>query len=228
MSFTNASANTNAYQLTNEELLLVNVLNTMYNDNLRQIQTTTVMLGGLIESNHQIRHSLTSLLGQSPTLRRRRHTAGPLVLDAIHEFTVYPNGTADTDEWFAQSSNQFMRPVEIYPAPAQIEIATRVARYGDIARPINSSCPISMEEFNDNDTVTVIRHCGHLFHTEPLMNWFRTNCRCPVCRFDVRDYQPQTPTDLLASAEPVSRTERRTVTTNELTTLLANMLRRSL
>jgi hypothetical protein len=45
-----------------------------------------------------------------------------------------------------------------------------------------------MEDFNDNDMVTVIRHCGHTFHTESLLNWFRTNCRCPVCRYDIRDY----------------------------------------
>ena len=45
-----------------------------------------------------------------------------------------------------------------------------------------------MDDFNDNDMVTVIRHCGHIFHTEHLMNWFRSNCRCPVCRYDIRDY----------------------------------------
>ena len=45
-----------------------------------------------------------------------------------------------------------------------------------------------MDEFNDNDMVTVIRQCGHTFHTEHIMNWFRSNCRCPVCRYDIRDY----------------------------------------
>ena len=80
------------------------------------------------------------------------------------------------------------QPVQIYPTLSQIEAATRRVRYCDIARPINMSCPISMDEFNDNDMVTVIRHCGHIFHNEHIMNWFRSNCRCPVCRYDIREY----------------------------------------
>ena len=45
-----------------------------------------------------------------------------------------------------------------------------------------------MDEFNDTDMVTVIRHCGHIFHTENIMNWFSSHCNCPVCRYDIRDY----------------------------------------
>jgi hypothetical protein len=93
-----------------------------------------------------------------------------------------------SDELFTQIFNNFLQPVQIYPTQSQIETATRRVRYCDISRPINTSCPISMEDFNDNDMVTVIRHCGHTFHTENLMNWFRSNCRCPVCRYDIRDY----------------------------------------
>ena len=82
----------------------------------------------------------------------------------------------------------FFEPIEVFPTQSQIESATRCVRYCDIITPVNTSCPISLETFNDNDMVTVIRHCGHTFHTEYLMNWFRTNCRCPVCRYDIRDY----------------------------------------
>jgi hypothetical protein len=82
----------------------------------------------------------------------------------------------------------FLQPIEIYPTQSQIETATRRARYCDISRPINTSCPISMDEFSDNDMVTMIRHCGHIFHTEHIMNWFRNHCRCPVCRYDIREY----------------------------------------
>ena len=45
-----------------------------------------------------------------------------------------------------------------------------------------------MDTFNDNDTVTVIRFCGHIFNTEQLNTWFQSNCRCPVCRYDIRNY----------------------------------------
>jgi hypothetical protein len=36
--------------------------------------------------------------------------------------------------------------------------------------------------------VTVIRHCGHIFNTEQLNTWFRSHCACPVCRYDIRNF----------------------------------------
>jgi len=82
----------------------------------------------------------------------------------------------------------FFDPIEIYPTPYQIELATRVARFGDIVNPLNLACPISLENFNDNDQVLVIRQCNHIFSNTALNSWFRTNCRCPVCRYDIRDH----------------------------------------
>jgi hypothetical protein len=79
-------------------------------------------------------------------------------------------------------------PVEIYPTQTQIENATRVVLYRDILEPRNTSCPISLETFHDNETVTVIRECGHIFHSGQLIQWFRSNCRCPICRYDIRNY----------------------------------------
>ena len=82
----------------------------------------------------------------------------------------------------------FFEPIEIYPTQTQIESATRRVRYCDIITPVNTSCPISLETFNDNDMVTVIRPCGHIFKSEQLNTWFRSNCKCPVCRYDIRSY----------------------------------------
>ncbi len=84
----------------------------------------------------------------------------------------------------------FFEPVEVYPTQSQIENSTRIVKYGDILRPLNTSCPISLERFNDSDYVTIIRYCTHIFNTNGLNNWFRTNCRCPVCRYDIRNYNP--------------------------------------
>ena len=46
----------------NETLFLVNILNTMYNDNLRQINNLTSTLSNLNNSNNQIRDLLVQLL----------------------------------------------------------------------------------------------------------------------------------------------------------------------
>jgi hypothetical protein len=126
----------------------------------------------------------------------------PYTIDNINEYIVPrnrrstgSNGSNGSNELFTQILNNFMQPVEIYPTHSQIETATRRVRYCDIARPINTACPISMEDFSDNDMVMVIRHCGHTFYPEQLMNWFRSNCRCPVCRYDIRTYNTGSPSE---------------------------------
>jgi hypothetical protein len=50
-----------------------------------------------------------------------------------------------------------------------------------------------LENFNDNDIVSVIRHCGHVFQNDALNRWFASNSRCPVCRYDVRTFEPRLP-----------------------------------
>jgi hypothetical protein len=90
-----------------------------------------------------------------------------------------------------------------------------------------------MDDFNDNDMVTVIRHCGHTFHTENIMNWFRSNSRCPVCRYDIRDYN--IPNQNLNNSQDSSNNniERNNIRlfdnnqTDSLTSFLINTLNRN-
>ena len=86
----------------------------------------------------------------------------------------------------------FLDPITIYPTEAQIDAATRITRYGSIVNPLNLSCPISLEPFRENDFVTMIRSCGHIFNGPEINEWFRTNVRCPVCRFDIRNHRSNT------------------------------------
>ena len=65
-----------------------------------------------------------------------------------------------------------------------------------------SSCPISLEEFTDGEVLTRINYCRHLFKTQPLMNWFRRDHRCPVCRANlILNPQHQTNTNTNVSIE---------------------------
>lgn len=213
--------NSNTFTSNNETLFLVNILNTMYNDNLRQITNLTDMLNNLNNSNNQIRTLLVQLLNRNPRRNNPRRlntnlnnidysnlTNGISLSYLFDEYTIPLNSDSlnlnnvdrqnnrtnrrnrytTLDGYARNLFDNFLQPVEIYPTQSQIESATRRVRYCDIMRPINTSCPISMDEFNDTDMVTVIRHCGHTFHTDNIMNWFRTNSRCPVCRYDIREY----------------------------------------
>ena len=210
----NSNSNSNNYRVSNEQLLLINILNTMYNDNLRQINNLTDALRNIQDSNNQIRNLIVQLLNVRRTNSNTRQTQHsfnrtnttnnlgrvyvnnrPYIIDSISEFTIPRSSLNDTNDSFTQLFNSFMQPVEVYPTQSQIEAATRIVRYCDITRPANNQCPISLENFNDNDMVTVIRPCGHIFNTENINNWFRSNCRCPVCRYDIRDYSSTASTE---------------------------------
>jgi hypothetical protein len=64
---------------------------------------------------------------------------------------------------------------------------TRSVRFNEVTNPLNYDCPISLERFQDNSVLTQIIGCGHLFCSNEIIRWFRTNVHCPVCRYDIRD-----------------------------------------
>lgn len=76
------------------------------------------------------------------------------------------------------------------PTQQQIQQATRTITYRDIENPSSSRCPISWTDFNDNDQVTQIMHCGHIFLPNEISRWFSRNSCCPVCRYNIRNYAP--------------------------------------
>ena len=78
--------------------------------------------------------------------------------------------------------------VIIRPTERQILDAIEIIIFNENETYNNTSCPITMEEFNDGEHICQIKHCGHNFREDALRNWFRTNVRCPVCRYDIRDY----------------------------------------
>jgi hypothetical protein len=245
--------NTNNMNVSNEHLLLINILNNMYNDNNRQIQN-------LNNQNNQIINIITDILHvpssnsrqnnnnnnhnsnrrqnnreQGNRQNNRNNNFGSIflnnrqyIIDDIQRVDYpplnvsvsgiegrlcgnYRDAVAEQDAVRAASRDaasrgaardaasnladlyqRFFDPIVIYPTASQIEIATRRVLYRDIVTPINNSCPISMDNFNDNEIVTIIRHCGHIFNSDELATWFQSNCRCPVCRYDIRNFNRNT------------------------------------
>ena len=52
-----------------------------------------------------------------------------------------------------------------------------------------NQCSITMEDFEENEIVCRIKHCGHTFKKPAIMNWFERSVRCPICRYDIRNYR---------------------------------------
>ena len=89
--------------------------------------------------------------------------------------------------------DSFLDPVQIIPSQEQIENAVINTIYNEIENPQNTTCPISLVQFNPTHEVSKILHCGHLFLKEELNHWFQNNSRCPLCRYDIRTYPIQQP-----------------------------------
>ena len=203
------SLNNNLHnRIHDEQMLLVNILNRRYNDNLRQINNCTTTINNLNQINRQIQNTLIQILNNPHRQNNNRQNnnrqnrssdntsnsnnglgrvilnSTPYIIDSIQQYTI-PEGQNNNLSQILQS---FFQPIDVYPTREQIATATRHVRYCDILSPRNITCPISLDAFNDNEMVTVIRHCGHIFHTEELNTWFTSHCICPVCRYDIRTY----------------------------------------
>jgi hypothetical protein len=239
--------------LSNEQLLLIDILNRMYNDNLNQINNLTA-------SNDEIRNLIVRLLNininsnnsnnyansrgrtnrpsrssyssrnnaniNTNTIASASRTA-PIIFEYIFDLQnideEYQNQNTNTNtntntNAFTRLLQRFLEPVEIYPTQSQIESAVRSVTYGDIVSPLNRSCPISLENFNDEEIVSVIRHCGHTFKRDELNRWFRTNYRCPVCRYDIRNYNANGTDNIYTSTSSASASTSSASTSSASTT----------
>jgi len=110
-------------------------------------------------------------------------------------------------------SNQTgFQDVIVAPTRQQIDSATRTITYSENIELLNHRCPISLADFEEGDEIIQIIHCGHCFCQETIQGWFRTNVRCPICRYDIRESSNQeTETDI----EPQHREQsRRSVNEN--------------
>jgi len=215
-------SNSRDYNISSEHLLLISILNSMYNDNIRQINNLTESIHLLNDTNTHIRNLLIQMLytQQTSTITNRRNILRqnnrtnnfrenlrriflnntPYIIDNVQRYNIPSPRFDRNNEWNNTTSTNlsqqilqnFFQPIDVFPSQTQIESATRTVRYGDIVSPMNRACPISLENFNDEDIVTIIRFCGHIFNRDEFTTWFRSNCRCPVCRYDIRNYQSNT------------------------------------
>ena len=79
-------------------------------------------------------------------------------------------------------------PVRIRPSFSQIRRATQLVSFRDISSNSETICPIDRELLRDTDNVLQILECRHFFREANLRRHFRNSPRCPLCRYDIRDY----------------------------------------
>jgi len=101
------------------------------------------------------------------------------------------------------------------PTNDQINRATLNTLFSHIVSPVNATCPISRDEFNDESEITMIRGCNHIFNRASLREWFVSHSTCPMCRSDIREYQAPREQQPSQSHQPNISIDR--IDDNELT-----------
>ena len=70
--------------------------------------------------------------------------------------------------------------------PQQLTEFTEEYTYSsDHVQTVVPVCPISLEDFQEGESITRIRECLHEFKTPHLNRWFLRSSRCPVCRWNL-------------------------------------------
>ena len=64
--------------------------------------------------------------------------------------------------------------------------------YQDISSNI-TRCPIGLHDFEPQERILQINHCGHIFNEQHLRRVFSRDSRCPMCRHNLRETTPQEP-----------------------------------
>ena len=163
----------------NEELIaLLREVVYSYNTNIRDYQDNTRII---LQTIHLLASNTNSTNRRAPNNERRN--------DYYYYYSrilPYINRVNRPDT----PINTFNENVIVRPTNEQFNSATIDYDFSidDIVNNTNTRCPIVLEDFQEGDHVCKIRHCGHTFYREQIYNWFQVNVRCPVCRYDIRDY----------------------------------------
>ena len=49
----------------------------------------------------------------------------------------------------------------------------------------SGQCPICQCDYKENDLITDLSECGHVYHSECLFKWLETSNTCPLCRINI-------------------------------------------
>jgi hypothetical protein len=139
---------------------------------------------------------LSTRLSASVPNASRRSTPNSSTYDLFSYF-IYPSQSTDLTDILTDD---------------QINIATEAITFSENMRmpdETDNRCPITMETFIEGDELLQISECRHRFKKNALMNWFNRDPRCPLCRYNLHNYNPQAnpPTQPVEPSEEVDPTQ---------------------
>lgn len=179
------------YQNTNRRNLINNYLNLIEENNSNIANIVNVMnnqettLRRLIFETNPSQSNYTTFSNRSTFSTSRRNQRNPLNLLFIPSLRdEYIESLAGIDTLL----DGFLNSVPVSPTQTQINISVENCLFSEINEPGNHACVISLRTFQENDEVSVIKYCNHIFGKNELTSWFLHNTKCPLCRYDIRNY----------------------------------------
>jgi len=169
--------------------------NTRLTLNLLQNYLTEVPRNPINNYTSSVQRNFTEIPTQEQLPERRSETQTQSTNNREHllSYVVYRPTIRNRD---ATTLRNFFQNIIIRPTLEEINNSTELITYNRNLENISSTCPITLDEFQEGDIIRQIKHCKHVFHETSIQNWFRTNVRCPVCRYDIRDFRREQTTEL--------------------------------
>ena len=142
------------------------------------------VLQGMLQTDRAFYSTIRFLDGQTRSHIVAAHMRNnSQMLAIVRTWMAQPPVTA-TLTLSMDASGNFFDAVPVVPNSEQITAATE----RPFQAPPDTNCSICQEGLVEG---TRLRACNHAFHNECIDQWLQMNTRCPVCRHDVRDLQPQ-------------------------------------
>lgn len=199
-------------RLTNDQRTMINNYLNMYNNTINEIRNLNTFMTELRtnidyiyfqseSANHNL--DIGTNVNNSNRLRNTQYRRNSIPYIDIRSSTRNITSHQNVNE-------TFLEPVPIIPTTSQIVEATTILCFGNIQNPVNIICPITRDPFEVSEIVTQIKYCSHVFNSSALSTWFLSNCICPVCRYDIRDFLAYVTTESQTSTntqtEPIATT----------------------
>jgi hypothetical protein len=147
----------------------------------------------------------------SPPLRRHTYRTPPTTTQPLFHFDSTPTTTTTTSTQYRTPSlpqrstgryqthnrRSLNQPIlfstffgeDTVQRPTEVEIDRALRLFPFESSDFNileSSCPITLENFQEGEQIAQITYCGHIFRERAIRHWLRRTYGCPICRQDIR------------------------------------------
>lgn len=187
--YTNSGRYGNFNQYANNSVNnLQDTINPIYNRNnngtlQEELSNTTNLTRNLPNMNSFWNGLLTRRSNQNITRQNRTTTGnGNRPMNTSNFITLLSNSLLQNELLNSQLQRERM------PTEEEIDNACEVLLFRDCSNNNNNNqtrCPIDMLDFEPDDSIMRITHCGHIFREANLRRNFQTSPSCPMCRHNI-------------------------------------------